>query len=167
MHKGGRKILKRSEKCVNLPIFCKIKMVYNFLFFIFIHAAVVQWLEYHVVAVETLVRFQIAAIMVKNSKFEFFLKTFFNESGDVKNIEIFLDKLSEETIYVSVKNKKKFLSLESKIGRKSFIKAKELIQKLNLWKLSQEKAKKNSLIKSKLHMKLVQKKLLKKIQKKY
>lgn len=142
-------------------------MVYNFLFFIFIHAAVVQWLEYHVVAVETLVRFQIAAIMVKNSKFEFFLKTFFNESGDVKNIEIFLDKLSEETIYVSVKNKKKFLSLESKIGRKSFIKAKELIQKLNLWKLSQEKAKKNSLIKSKLHMKLVQKKLLKKIQKKY
>ena len=116
---------------------------------------------------ETLVRFQIAANMVKNSKFEYFLKTFFNESGDVKNIEIFLDKLSEETIYVSVKNKKKFLNLESKIGRKSFIKAKELIQKLNLWKLSQEKAKKNPSIKSKLHMKLVQKKLLKKIQKKY
>ena len=86
--------------------------------------------------------------MVKNSKFEFFLKTFFNESGDVKNIEIFLDKLSEETLYISVKDKKKFLSLESKIGRKSFIKAKELIQKLSLWKLSLEKAKKNSLIKS-------------------
>jgi hypothetical protein len=118
------------------------------------------------VAVETLVRFQIAAKMEKSSKFEFFLKTFINENRDIKNIEILFDKLSDEAIFVSDKNMKKIISFESKIGKKSFTKAKELIQKLDLWKLSQERVKKISFIKSRLHMKLVQKKLIKKIQEK-
>ncbi len=126
-----------------------------------LYAIIVQWIEYHVVAVKTLVRFQIMAVKKNNfqglKKFFFFLKT---RDFKEKNIENFLFPTFSLPKKVFFKN-----SLREKfIGKNLQKKIKKFNHFINEWHLILKK-KTNISVKSKKHMIKIQKKLLKKLSK--
>ena len=125
-------------------------------------AAIVQWLEYHVVAVGILVRFQIVAIMYFGTKFEKFLFLFFNKGVNKKKIETFLENITQNFLLVK-SNKKIYKNKERRLGAMIFSETEKIFKILKTWNISQKYPKKNCLLKSKKQMINLQKKLLKKI----